>query len=66
MAQKQALLLPLPEEEELNIICNEHTSLVSTLVKQAAPGEYTSQAAQRAAGIALLTIYEMLLVISSR
>ena len=52
--------------EELNIIYNEHASLASTLAKQAAPGEYTSQAAQRAAGIALLTIYVILSMIPSR
>ena len=48
------------QEEELSIIYNEHPSLVSTLAKQAAPGEYTPPAAQRAASAAISYSYGVL------
>ena len=59
-ARLGALLSAEEEEEELNIIYNEHPSLVSTLVKQAAPGEYTPPAAQRAVSVAINYNYGVL------
>ena len=48
------------EEEESNAFCSERPPLASTLAKQAAPGEYTPPAAQKAASAAISYNYGVL------